>query len=258
MRASFPGHFRPTTGEFNTLWAACIFAVDANVLLNLYRYSQVTRQELEKALDAVKDRLFIPHQAAKEFLKNRLGVTTGQAEEYTRAVKVIRDLKETLSNRKRHPFLPDAELPKFVNLADELCQQLETQKSTLLDRLTVDEILDFVEKTFSGKTGDPFDDETLSKLVHDGNVRYQNEVPPGYRDGKKDASGDQYRRYGDLIVWKQLMKKAKDSSKPMIFITDDKKDDWWLEQYGRTISPRPELVEEFIHQTGSRKIGRGS
>lgn len=152
MRLSFPGHFRPTTEDFNALWGGCIFAVDANVLLNLYRYSQVTRQELEKALDSVKERLFIPHQAAREFLKNRLGVTAGQAEEYTRAIKTIRDLKEVLSNKKRHPFLSDAELPKFSDLADELCDQLETQKNTLLTRLVADEILDFVEKTFSGKT----------------------------------------------------------------------------------------------------------
>src|ERR1051326_1722089 len=118
MRELFPGYFRPTTEEFKALWASCLFAVDANVLLNLYRYSQATRQELEKALATVQDCLFIPHQAAREFLRNRLSVTAGQAEEYTKAVQTLRNLKDVLSNTKRHPFLPDTELPKFRCVAD--------------------------------------------------------------------------------------------------------------------------------------------
>lgn len=53
-------------------------------------------------------------------------------------------------------------------------------------------------------------------------------------------------------MWKQIIAKAKSDSKPVIFITDDKKEDWWLEQSGRTISPRPELIEEFTAQTGQK------
>lgn len=87
MRSMFPGQFRPSNDQFKALWAECIFAVDANVILNLYRYSPETRRELERTLESVKERLFVPHQAAKEFLKNRLGVTVGQAEEYTKAIK---------------------------------------------------------------------------------------------------------------------------------------------------------------------------
>jgi len=248
MRTTFPGHFRPNDGGFELLWAECIFAVDANVLLNLYRYSPETRQELEKTLTSVKDRLFIPHQAAKEFLRNRLGVTAGQAEEYTKAIKTIDDLSCTLSNKKKHPFLAGNELQNFVDLAEKLLSQLESQKTELLGRLTNDEILEFVELLFSGNTGAPFDDAQMRTLAAEGESRYQNEIPPGYKDGKKNSSGDPYRKYGDLIVWKQLIRKAKDASKPIIFVTDDKKEDWLLEQSGRTIGPRVELREEFIKE----------
>lgn len=252
MRASFPGYFRPTEDEFSALWGNCTFAIDANVLLNLYRYSPGTRRELEKALESVKGRLFIPHQAAKEFLKNRLSVTTGQAEEYTRAVKVIKELTEHLSNRKRHPFLPESEHQQFVEMSAELCTHLETQRAALQDRLTADEVLAFVEQTFDGKTGEVLPTESLKSLAAEGDSRYQQEVPPGYKDGKKDASGDPYRKYGDLIVWKQIINRAKVTSTPIIFVTDDKKEDWWQEQSGRTIGPRPELVEEFIAQTAQK------
>lgn len=246
MRSMFPGHFRPKEVEFKELWASCMFAVDANVLLNLYRYSPDTRAALESALSAVKDRLFVPHQAAREFLKNRLNVTAGQAEEYTKAIRAITDLSSMLSNRKKHPFLPEPELPRFQDQVGRLVEQLEAQRTVLLNRLTNDEILQFVEEMFAGKTGKPFEKETLDAIVADGEVRYKSEIPPGYKDAKKDSADDPYRRYGDLIVWKQLLSEAAAADKPVVFITDDKKEDWWVEQSGRTIGPRTELREEFI------------
>ncbi|MFN5239722.1 MAG: PIN-like domain-containing protein, partial [Aphanizomenon sp.] len=89
MRSVFVGYFRPKDDELSQMWSEGIFVVDANVLLNLYRYSSGTRKELEKALEVVKDRIFIPHQAAKEFLGKRLDVTAGQANEYAKAIKSI-------------------------------------------------------------------------------------------------------------------------------------------------------------------------
>lgn len=246
MKLKFPEQFRPSIDDFTKLWSDCIFAVDANVLLNLYRYSSETRTLLENTLNNVKDRLFIPNQAAKEFLKNRLIVTAGQADEYTKAIKTINDLSLMLSNKKKHPFLSEAELPLFSEQVNKVVEQLENQKSTLLERLTNDEILEFVANIFDLSTGDPYSEDEMKTLVFEGESRYSNEIPPGYKDGKKDPSGDPYRKFGDLIVWKQIIDEAKKQSKPVIFITDDKKEDWWLEQSGRTISPRTELRGEFI------------
>lgn len=248
MKKAFPGHFRPTQDEFKSLWDECFFAVDANVLLHLYRYSPHTRQALEQALASVKDRLFLPHQAAREFLRNRLGVTAGQADEYTKAIAKLSEITSTLANTKKHPFLSGQELQDINDLTPKLLKQLEGQKAALLDRLNNDEILELVATLFDGKTGDGFSDSDLKAIATDGDHRYQHDVPPGYKDGKKTPSGDPYRKYGDLIIWQQLITKAKTSSAPIIFITDDRKEDWWLEQSGRTIGPRTELREEFIRE----------
>jgi hypothetical protein len=48
-------------------------------------------------------------------------------------------------------------------------------------------------------------DVQLKSLALEGEERYKNEIPPGYRDGKKDASRDPFRKYGDLIIWKQII-----------------------------------------------------
>ena len=228
MRSVFVGYFRPKDDELSQMWSEGIFVVDANVLLNLYRYSSGTRKELEKALEAIKDRIFIPHQAAKEFLRSRLVVTAGQANEYTKAIKSINELLDNLSSKDRHPFLPDAELPEFESYSKNLISTLELQRKSLLDKFSEDEILDFVENLFSGKTGSPYEDSVLAKLTVEGEERYKNKIPPGYMDSSKDGLGDQYRKYGDFLVWKQIIEYSKSQKKPIIFITDDKKEDWWL------------------------------
>ena len=42
MRREFPGYYRPTSEEFKALWESAEFALDANVLLNVYGYSKPT------------------------------------------------------------------------------------------------------------------------------------------------------------------------------------------------------------------------
>jgi hypothetical protein len=69
-------------------------------------------------------------------------------------------------------------------------------------------------------------------------------IPPGFRD----------EECGDLIIWKQLLDKAKDHKDGVIFVTDDQKDDWW-QKYGskgheRTFGPHPLLREEMKTKAG--------
>lgn len=185
MRDKFPGHFRPSSEEFQALWRGCLFAVDANVLLNLYHYSAETRKALEDALQSVADQLFLPHQAAREFLDNRLGVTAGQVDEYAKAITKIKEISDNLASTKKHPFLVEQELIDFSNLVPKLLQQLEKQRQAISSRLSNDEILDFVSTTFDAKTGPGYDEEQLQTIAKEGDARYQNETPPGYKDGKK-------------------------------------------------------------------------
>lgn len=250
MRSLFRGYLRPNDEELSKLWKSAVFAIDANVLLNLYRYSNETRRELEASLESIGDRLFLPHQAAKEFLKNRLVVTADQANEYTKAVSMIEDLSKVLSHKKRHPFISPELLPDFREWTTTLVEDLNDQQGRLLERLNKDEILTFIEGLFDNKTGQVLSQEIMSGLIDEGEARYQKRIPPGYKDSKKDDQSDPFRPYGDLILWKQLVAKARQEKKPVILISDDKKEDWWLEQSGRTIMPRPELREEFISEAG--------
>lgn len=58
------------------------------------------------------------------------------------------------------------------------------------------------------------------------------------------------RRFGDLIVWKEILEFAKAHDRDVFFVTDDAKEDWWWREKGQRIGPRPELVQEMHNQSG--------
>lgn len=253
MKKTFPGHFPPSTRTLNRLWANCTFVVDANILLNLYRYSDDTRKEFLHVLRAVHDRVWIPHRAAAEYFSNRLGVIHQQERAYRDALDKVAKLKEILGESNRHPFVEDKVLKKAHAAFADLTTDLETGKSIHEKRLTSDSIRDDIAKIFSGNVGTPYSDERLAEIAVEGEDRYSKRVPPGYKDNAKsdndERPADPNRVYGDLLVWFQLIDFSKANKADVIFITDDRKEDWWESKAGKTVGPRPELAHEFNAET---------
>jgi hypothetical protein len=71
MRNRFPGYYRPADEQLRSLWQNGTFVLDANVLLNVYRYSEETAHHLLNLLATIAARLWVPHQPALEFHRNR-------------------------------------------------------------------------------------------------------------------------------------------------------------------------------------------
>lgn len=246
MRTKFPGYFKLSDEEIKTLWDKAIFTFDANILLNLYRYSDETRDEFYKILEKIKDRVWIPHQSAQEFFDNRLNVINQQEKAYEDAVSALNSIETEFKNSRQHPFIDKRLLDKFTSLSKDICEQLNNSKGFHNRRITEDDILSKIESLFENKVGDEYSDETLKSLFKEGEERFANKIPPGFKDsGKKDDGEKEIRKYGDFIVWKQTMEKSKDSKQAIILVTDDRKEDWWVRFKGKTVSPRPELIKEF-------------
>lgn len=257
MKEKFSEYYQLGKAELKEHWKNDIFCFDANVLLNLYRYTPKTRDAFFNLFEQIKGRIWITYQAAFEYQKNRLVVINAQKEAY-------KDIRETLSKKKgeieaklngfkKHPYLQTSELKTQIDSAFQaISKDLDILEKNHPDYLTNDPIWEKLTLLLEGKIGDDFSKEELEKVFKEGKKRYDEKIPPGYMDLKEKQSEGNRSLYGDVIVWKQLITKAKESEHSIILVTDDLKEDWWYKFKGKTKSPRPELIREFREETKKR------
>jgi hypothetical protein len=271
MKDLFPEYENSRSVDYDEVWANSLFVFDTNALLNLYRYRIGTRDELLAVLDRISAQIWIPYQVALEFQRNRLSVIAEQIKRFSEVRRTIEKAKSSLNTelaklklQERHSLInPEPLIDGFEQLTKNFfieLQKLEQDQQTLSGK---DDLKDRLENLFDGRVGDGFTkQEDLETLHKQGEVRYKFNIPPGYEDDSKDSkSPDEYmhggliykRKYGDFIIWKQILEHCKKSgNKSLIFITDDAKEDWWriIDLDGpKTIGPRAELIDE------ARRIG---
>lgn len=252
MRSKFPGYCRKHPEDINKLLADCLFVFDANVLFNLYRYSPSTSSDLRKVIDGVKERVWLPHQAAFEFLRGRHRVIATQHKAYTdMGGKLVQLLKE-VDQPRTHPILSENGIGTLRETVRLVGAEVKTLGDGYQKRIHgYDDILNWVLETFEGKTGDGYTAQELDNIYKEGENRYKQLIPPGFKDAAKADKTDKddvqvvRREYGDLVLWLQVIAHAATTKRNIILITDDRKQDWWWLQDQYTIGPRPELVEEI-------------
>lgn len=247
MKKTFLGHFDISDEEIKILWEECLFVVDTNILLNLYRYSDPTRKEYFEIMNSLSKRLWIPHQIAEEYLSNRLLVIESQEKTYENVLKAMENLENTLRNKQQHPFISDEKMKEASRVFKSIKTELIKNKKVLSNRITEDNIKSLISDLFNDKVGSSYDDNKIKQIIKEGEKRYNQKIPPGYKD--TDIFIEKCKKYGDYIIWEQLIDKSKMSNKSIIFVTDDVKEDWWSIFKGKKLSARPELIEEFFNRT---------
>lgn len=251
MRDKFIGWYPREPEHIAELWDKAVFVPDANVLLHCLRHRAKVRDELLRVFTILQDSLWIPYQVGLEFHRNRLDIEFGAQDTYKRLAAdyegILHQAREKLRQLRAHPVI-DVEkelaavevfLNDFQGRMDGAAQQHPTA--------AIQEAVDRLTTLLDGRVGDKWTPEQLNSIKKEGEDRYARKIPPGFKDAKKD--GD-LNKYGDLIIWKDMIAKATAEKRPIVFISDDVKDDWWWLHRGRKIGPRPELIEEFRAASG--------
>lgn len=231
--------------EIKELWNKAIFVFDTNVLLNLYRYSEDTTSKFIERIEELKERVWLPYQVGFEFNKNRLTVISDQKKSYKEFETKINQIIDEVENKNRNPFLSENVLSKLIAIKEEIKKEIDIKTSHYENSIWNDYLLHKINDIFYGKVEQSPNHEELKKIFNEGEKRYKDKIPPGYKDSNKSEN----EKYGDLVIWKQIINKSKNEKIDIIFILDDRKEDWWLEHQGKIISPRPELLKEFRSET---------
>lgn len=216
-------------------WKTPCFIFDANVLLSLYRTSKQTREKLLEILTHLSEKIWLPHQIAKEFFQNRATVIEEMRKAYDEAHQYISDML-----KKMEPLR--LEESEKADLKEKVTSWLKSKKT---DRIVVEShdsdkiILPKLLTLFDGKIGPAPSEEDLHSWSTKGEKRFNKKIPPGFQDWKKDKNN-----YGDFYIWKEIIDHVKDKQ-DVVFVTAEKKEDWWMKCNGNIIALLPELKIEF-------------
>lgn len=255
MKSKLKEYIPQTEKQRQKIWENGIFVLDANVLLNMCRYSKQSCDELLAIVKTHKDNLWLPYQVGMEFFNNRLAVIEGVKNGFNQLLANISKIDDAFSRElKFNDFRNDtahnldqlrADIKRFRKNEETKIKKWQKEYEDSDKEAILNEILDL----YDGKVGDDYDEAKLEKIYKEGEKRYKENVPPGYADLKEKEKKGNRHLYGDLIWWKQVIDYARDKKRNLVIVTDDKKEDWWYKLSGKTISPRVELIREFDKET---------
>jgi hypothetical protein len=248
MKDLFPEYYSLTEDQYRELWEKCTFILDTNVLLNFYEYNDKTLEDFFKVLEKFKDRLWIPHQVALEYQENKESRIKKVNQSYENINKELEKTKQSIHQDE-----------EIKNSFDDLAQEVEKRKQSFLNSSRIKDIEQKIDSLFSqNNIGEqPENQSELVAIYQEGKERYEKNIPPGFKNSKKTDSylhlGLKFEcKYGDLILWKQVLKQVNNKSLSyIVFITSENQEDWWQIEQGKTSGPRRELIREILEAGAS-------
>jgi len=247
MREAFREHHKLADDEQKRLWESCLFVLDTNVLLNIYRYADATREDLFRVLRHLGPRVWVPFEAAREFYTNRLNVINEQRSKYKKLADAVSSQLSQLDQGhfKRSGFLKIGELQEILRPAvEQALGFIEQQGQAHPDLLTHDPYLETLVSIIGESIGNELTPEQSAREATDAKDRIDRRQPPGYEDVRKPAPA----RYGDVFIWFEILRLAGSQRRSIMFVTDEEKEDWWQVVEGKKLGPRPELRAEIRRQ----------
>ncbi|WP_161895379.1 PIN-like domain-containing protein [Gordonia spumicola] len=237
-----------------------LYAIDANILINLYRYSDDTADQYIRALGQMQSSLFVPHQAIKEFWANRDHVRKGV--HHSEAKGKIESAKKVLIKSFREWSIRsnvsvDSTSSELVGGIDEavaaMMAHIDASSSNHAEGVT-DAIIAGLNEAIGDRVGEPPTASQRDSLLAEFNNRVKaGKDTPGAADiGKGDD-----RSAGDFIFWTQCLDEVQrlrsgaEGPLDLTIVTDEVKEDWVRPSApGSAKRARLGLVREYYDRTG--------
>ena len=247
-----------------------VIVLDTNVILDLARHSLYTSKNILNIFYECFDLIRIPNQVFNEYNKNKYQVFGSLRKRYRdlecNLISTIESFEKrvnnTLKNSNRYNYVGNNKLSRDIEgKIKELKNIVKSYKDNVgieYDEITSDspeiikEIELFVlELERNGQIGKKIGFNEQLEILKEGELRYKYNIPPGFKDDSKDDVA----KFGDLYVWKEVMKlPTMLNKKHVIFLTSDEKDDWWDKDKNGKIKINRWLKEEFIENNPDTSI----
>src|ERR1700749_1109716 len=146
-----------------------LIVLDANVLLDLYKFAPDSRTELLSVIERFRDRIWIPHQVGEEFYRNRIKVMADIRAGYSVLLghlrkmqpKIVDEISGRINQLDNQVLLRDEKAGLLRRLDSVLTPMLEAvealaAKHKLAGSYADDPILKKLEALLQGRLGQPF------------------------------------------------------------------------------------------------------
>ncbi|MEQ6389289.1 PIN domain-containing protein [Bacillaceae bacterium S4-13-58] len=240
-----------------------IIVFDTNVFLNLYEYSPHVSEFFIELISYIKDKVVVISTVKREFYRNHKNCYHRQKKKFENVPHQLKKSTESTKTKliKQIDIWEKFKFPNiesFRNLIEERLTGLETAFDEYVEEndifqeindnfLNEDKILHLMEELIkSDKLMKEVSVDEIYEICEKGKNRYKSKTPPGFMDDKDKDGVD---KYNDLIIWSEVIKYCKEKSVDLIFVTDDLKDDWWINNDSMKFEFHPQLVQEFEKET---------
>ncbi|MCB2291697.1 hypothetical protein LGK97_18450 [Clostridium sp. CS001] len=251
-----------------------VIVMDTNVLLGLYSFTPETIENIIGSFENHLNLFWLPNQVYLEYTRHYEHIRKRESNRFQNLkediCKVLSDAIGTVSknysayNKYKLPEVDDSrdKLIENINNAMKISKQdLEKLQVGHSERIACiseqnDIIYKFVTNIKKNSCTDGFSMLELIDIYEEGEKRYKYKMPPGFTDINKPDKGEEYsdfvmRKYGDLIIWKEILRKIKDKDLNLIFIENEVKEDWWTYSKSRPKRIPLTLEEEFLKEAGT-------
>lgn len=229
----------------------CIVVLDTNVLLIPYTLRSEDVAEIEKVYHSLyeKEQLLLPEHVAREFAANK-------DRKLSELYKTVCDRNVTVLKIPEAAILKDTDEYMSLEKERERLEDATKEYNSAVKRLAKkikewswdDPVVQMYSKYFHGQTiirhdkDDKFVKEELER-------RNAHKIAPGFKDSGKDTNAA-----GDLIVWLTILHIGEKYKKDLIFVSEDRKPDWWNQSNGSAFSPKFELLTEYKKASSGKEI----
>lgn len=274
------------------------FVFDTNILLNIYYYNSDGKKIFFQLLKSLDNRAWLPFHVALEYQRNRLKIINECYESNQKIIKRIEslstkmDFDETSFDKIQENFkdffnknngfhdkfkdfkdlyknILSESQSKFKDISKPILDEIKRINSDQISINSHDHVRDRLDNIFKeDRLGVCLfkDESDLNTFNKDAEKRFSNQLPPGYADEKEKGEDffmfqnyKYFNKFGDLIVFKEIIKHAKDNElENIVFISEEKKEDWrecfHTTNQKKVLGIRHELKDELYRETKVKNI----
>jgi hypothetical protein len=236
----------------------CLLLFDTNILSQMYSLHADARAEFAAWLASrkttpAKNRVVLPawclHEYTNKVIRNQLrdyipvGASISATTSYSK--QLMRHLAMSIDNKLakgRNHDTRETYLQQLEQAHDAFIKLLPKPDN---DEKTLNAIHEEITVMF-GDSVAKSDIFTLLKTCQaDYEIRYENNIPPGFLDAHKEKN-----KLGDYIIWREIMEIARlKGARSFVYISNDGKKDW-VYSPSKVRLPNSEVVDNTVKRSG--------